>query len=120
MSVLQHPLGARAPAPATRSAERNPPNHPLGLIPHSIRGFLSSWDNILTRGPAYECCSACSAGVLERYERDGWDFVKRAINERGWIEEVSGLAEVQRKAEEAARELDIEEVDEDDEEAELI
>ena len=38
---------------------------------------------------------------LEAYERDGWDFVRRAINEKGFMEDVSGLAEVQRKAEEA-------------------
>lgn len=118
-------MRACAPAPATRAAARNPPHHPLGLIPHSIRGFLASWDNILTKGPAYDCCSACSPRVIARYETDGWAFVKRAISEPGWIEEVSGLKEVQRRAEEAAAELevDLSEVDEVDEgqgEGELI
>ena len=129
VSVLQHPLGARAPAPISRQAPRDTftvpasptaapsstqidmeeMQHPLGLVPHSIRGFLSTWDNILTSGPAYNACSACSPGILQRYEQDGWDFVKRAINERGWIEEVSGLKEVQRRAEEAAKMLEEEE-----------
>ena len=117
-SVLQHPLRGRAPAPVTRADARDPPNHPLGLIPHSIRGFLGSWDNILTKGPAYDCCSACSPSIVKRYEKDEWEFVKRAIGEPGWIEEVSGLKEVQRRAEEAAAELDLEEVSEEEEEEE--
>ena len=121
VSILQHPLRSRAPAPASRSAERDTvrssegedTQHPLGLVPHSIRGFLGSWDNVLTRGPAYGCCSACSEGVVGLYERDGWAFVKRAVNEPGWIEEVSGLKEVQRRAEEAAQALEDEEEEED-------
>ena len=46
--------------------------------------------------------------------------MKKAINEKGWIEEVSGLKEVQRRAEEAARELEMEEIDEEDDEGELL
>lgn len=40
------------------------------------------------------------------YESDPWDFLQRALNERGWVEEVSGLAEVQRAADEAAEGLE--------------
>lgn len=32
--------------------------------------------------------------------------MQRALNEKGWVEEMSGLAEVQRKADAAAAELD--------------
>jgi len=56
---------------------------------------------MLVHGPAYDCCSACSDKVVGAYERDGWEFVKRALDERGWVEELSGLKEVQRRAEEA-------------------
>ena len=45
-------------------------------------------------GKSYDCCSACSDKVTERYISDGWEFVKRALNEKGYVEEVSGLAEV--------------------------
>ena len=45
-------------------------------------------------GKSYDCCSACSSRVLEAYEQDGWEFVKRALNEKDYVEELSGLAEV--------------------------
>lgn len=77
VSILQHPLGARAPAPKTAAGqphtstdyERDPPEHPLGLIPHQIRGFLSSFQNKLISGQSYDCCSACSPKVRLSYNR---------------------------------------------------
>lgn len=126
VSVLQHPLKAAAPAPVSQGAARDPLNHPLGLVPHSIRGFLSSFNNMLIHGPSYDCCSACSEKVINAYQQDGWDFVKRAMNERGYVEELSGLAEVQRLAEAAAAEVDwdeddeIGEIEDVDEEGELL
>ncbi|CAZ81899.1 unnamed protein product [Tuber melanosporum] len=101
VSVLQHPLGAAAPAPNNDKADRNPPNHPLGLIAHQMRGFLSSFQNIMLKGPAYNCCSACSPAIIKEYRDEGWDFVKKALNQRGYVEEISGLLEVQRRADEA-------------------
>ncbi|KAF2760021.1 autophagy-related protein 7 [Pseudovirgaria hyperparasitica] len=133
VSILQHPLQARAPADSSASsgaaqvqnsstaASRTLFNHPLGLIPHTIRGYLSTFSHLVIKGKPYDCCSACSPKILDLYKKDGWDFVKRAINEKGWVEEISGLAEVQRKAEEAEKEMDFEFSDaEDDGEGELI
>ena len=118
VSVLQHPLKAAAPAPETQASPRDPLNHPLGLVPHSIRGFLSTFHNMLIHGPSYDCCSACSGKVLSAYKADGWDFVKKAMNEKGYVEELSGLAEVQRRAEELDKEVEWEEEEEDAEEGE--
>lgn len=53
---------------------------------------------------------------MNLYKRDGWEFVKRAVNERGWVEEVSGLAEVQRQAERMMEEGGVEWVESGDEE----
>lgn len=92
VSVLQHPNGAGAPAPVTQNAERG--DHPLGLVPHQIRGFLSTFTNIPITGRSYDCCSACSDRVVDAYRRDGWDFVQRAINDKEYVEELSGLKEV--------------------------
>ena len=44
--------------------------------------------------------------VSKAYEADPWDFVQRALNEKGWVEEMSGLKEVQRRADEAAGDLE--------------
>jgi ubiquitin-like modifier-activating enzyme ATG7 len=111
VSILQHPLRSRAPHSSDSRAQDNPTiskaySHPLGGVPHTIRGFLSSWHNMLIEGRQYENCSACSSKIINRYNEEGWEFVKRAINEKGWVEEISGLAEVQRLAEEAEGDMD--------------
>ena len=63
-----------------------------------MRGFLSSFHNIMVKGHAYDCCSACSPAIIKEYRVQGWEFVKRALNQKGYVEEVSGLLEVQRRA----------------------
>jgi len=126
VSITQHRLKARAPAPAPPPPGSGnavlpapptdptlPDSHPLGTVPHTLRGYLSTWQTIQVKGPAYASCAACSPKIVERYEQDGWEFVKRAIHEKGYVEEVSGLAEVQRRAEEAERAM--EELDDEDE-----
>lgn len=103
VSVLQHPLGAAAPAPQSITASTPLPStdeHPLGHVPHQMRGFLGGWQNLVVKGMAYDCCSGCSKGVIDAYKQDGWNFVKKALCEKGYVEEVSGLREVQRRAEE--------------------
>lgn len=92
VSLLQHPLGPAAPAPASRSDEQG--SHPLGLVPHQIRGFLSNFENVCIVGRSYDCCSACSSRVVNEYKQKSWDFVRRAVNEVGYVEELSGLKEV--------------------------
>lgn len=92
VSILQHPRGILAPAPVSHTEDRG--LHPLGLVPHQIRGFLSSFQNILIKGMSYTCCSACSENIINAYKSEGWSFVKRALNEQGFVEELSGLAEV--------------------------
>ena len=93
VSVVQHPLGPLAPAPKPGSEERED-NHPLGIVPHTIRGYLSTFNNMVLHTDSYKHCSACSRPIIEAYLRDGWNFVKRALNENGFVEDLSGLAEV--------------------------
>jgi ubiquitin-like modifier-activating enzyme ATG7 len=92
VSILQHPKGAAAPSPISQNDDRD--NHPLGLVPHQIRGFLSNFSNISVTGRSYNCCSACSDNVVNAYISDGWAFVERALNDRVYVEELSGLKEV--------------------------
>jgi len=116
VSVLQHPLGPLAPSPTPDG--RDTGDHPLGIVPHQIRGFLSTFQNMVISGKSYDCCSACSDKIIKQYNRDEWDFVKRALNEKGYVEEVSGLAEVQRAAEMAAAEVEWDDEEEAEEEGE--
>ena len=137
VSILQHPQRALAPAP--KSPTEDTGDHPLGIVPHQIRGFLSTFQNMVISGKSYDCCSACSETITNAYAKDGWEFVKRALNERDYVEELSGLKEVsvpgrsclsihakedqvQRTAEKAAAELDFDddEMDGEDGEGEII
>jgi ubiquitin-like modifier-activating enzyme ATG7 len=131
VSVLQHPDGSRALAPKASpnqqstgriEYERDPPEHPLGLVPHQIRGFMATFQNLQISGKSYDCCSACSPKIVDEYKRSGWEFIKRALSEKDYVTELSGLAEVQRAAEAAANDVewDSDPGMEDDEEAELI
>lgn len=92
VSVLQHPKGPAAPATSTSKDEGE--SHPLGLVPHQIRGFLSTFENMSVTGKSYSSCSACSDKIINAYRERGWDFVKNALNEPGYVEELSGLKEV--------------------------
>ena len=94
VSIVQHPLGALAPAPISPTQEHG--DHPLGIIPHQIRGYLSHFHNAVIRGNSYDCCSACSARIIDAYKLDGWNFVKRALNEKGYVEDLSGLTGVRQ------------------------
>ena len=122
ISILQHPLGAFAPAPATPTEDRG--DHPLGLVPHQIRGFLSNFQNLSITGSSYDCCSACSDRVVKAYRSHGWSFVEKALNDKDYVEELSGLKEVHRQAEAAAADIDWSDEDEppadDDDEGELV
>ncbi|KAK7431741.1 Autophagy protein 7 [Neonectria magnoliae] len=124
-SLLQHPLGKDAPAPQPISGvmpERDPPDHALGLVPHQIRGYVSTFQNLVIRGQSYDSCSACSPRILEAWRKNGWSFVKQALQEKDYVLELSGLAEVQRRAEEMAKDVDWDEEDglAEDGEGELI
>ncbi|KAL2127989.1 hypothetical protein VTI74DRAFT_9870 [Chaetomium olivicolor] len=109
-SVLQHPKRHHAPAPkptpGSTTYEREPADHALGIVPHQIRGFLSSFQNMVIHGRSYPQCSACSKSIVEAYKKEGWEFVKKALNSRDYVAELSGLAEVQRLAEAAAAEVE--------------
>ncbi|KAL1867544.1 hypothetical protein VTK73DRAFT_4096 [Phialemonium thermophilum] len=109
-SILQHPQRHHAPAPiprtdaesATPTYDRDPPDHALGTVPHQIRGFLSTFQNLVLHGRSFPQCSACSEPVLAAYRSQGWEFVKKALDDRQYVAELSGLADVQRQAELAA------------------
>lgn len=118
-SILQHPQKQYAPAPVAKPGsgaaeyDRDPEDHPLGIVPHQIRGFLSTFNNMNIRGRSYPQCSACSKPILDAYKNEGWTFVKRALDSRDYVAELSGLAEVQRQAELAAASVEWSEDEED-------
>ncbi|GFO42753.1 ubiquitin-like modifier-activating enzyme atg7 [Plakobranchus ocellatus] len=97
VSVLQHPQGAEAPADTSAKDDHfvMDSDCSLGIVPHQIRGFLSRFHQILPSSQAFSMCTACCPLVLDKYETEGFDFLLRAFNEAGYLEEITGLAAMQ-------------------------
>src|SRR6478752_4606383 len=78
-SVLQHPRKQYAPAPIPSPQsgyERDPPSHALGIVPHQIRGFLSTFQETIIRGESFVNCSACSPSIVNAYNTDTLDKIE--------------------------------------------
>lgn len=66
----------------------------LGLVPHSIRGFLSSFEHILPATFKYDKCVACSNLVLEEYQNNGMEFLLKVFNSSKYLEDVTKLTDM--------------------------
>lgn len=66
----------------------------LGLVPHSIRGFLHSFEQILPATEKYTNCVACSKMVLKDYEEHGTDFLMKVFNSSKHLEDVALLTKM--------------------------
>lgn len=89
-SILQHSKKGLAPAGDEPSV--------LSLLPHQLRRYLHNFETMKVWGPSFKNCSACSPIITGLWEERGWDFVKQALNEPGYVELVSGLKAVQDEA----------------------
>lgn len=92
VSILQHPQKQHAAASDSTK---------FGEIPHQIRGFLNSFSQSKLQIPAYKHCSACSEVVVEMFQTEGWEFVRKCLNSTEYLETVCGLKQVQEEAEKA-------------------
>lgn len=97
-SLLQTREKELCPA-ATDNDEQSSPHPVLSVVPHQIRGFLQNFTNLKIWGPSYPYCSACSEPIVEAWRSGSWEFVKRALNDSSFVNEISGLAEIQSKTE---------------------
>uniref|UniRef100_A0A5K3FF12 Ubiquitin-like modifier-activating enzyme ATG7 n=1 Tax=Mesocestoides corti TaxID=53468 RepID=A0A5K3FF12_MESCO len=96
VGLLQHPDGGFAPAGGRSDADcPGSQDYTFGFLPHQIRGFLSQFSEVVPCTAAFSRCSACSQPVLDAYAKGGFDFLLRVFDEPGYLEEVSGLKELQ-------------------------
>ncbi|XP_073974864.1 autophagy-related 7 isoform X2 [Rhodnius prolixus] len=90
ISLLQHNVGASA----------NPDEESvLGIIPHSVRGFLSHYNQITPATTASGHCIACSDLVKEEYVKNRNDFLKKVFESNTYLEDLTGLTEIHKLAE---------------------
>lgn len=105
VALLHHPSGFGAPADAGAASsgygsrptqqpsisvstdQLQPPasssSSPLGVVPHQIRFFLSSFQPLLCSVPASPFCTACSPVVVDAYKRGGMRFLFDVFNDTG-------------------------------------
>ncbi|XP_005180237.1 ubiquitin-like modifier-activating enzyme ATG7 [Musca domestica] len=104
VSLLQHPLREMAPAyyamttsssGATSSQQtyNKIPEGILGIIPHSIRGMLSSFENILPATQKFVQCIACSEKVLSEYRLHGNGFLFKVFESAKFLEDLTGISD---------------------------
>ncbi|CBQ69836.1 probable APG7-component of the autophagic system [Sporisorium reilianum SRZ2] len=127
VSVLQHDLGVHAPATAGESSRQDTDDAQaiadattvLGIVPHQLRGFLAQFNTLRVVGQAYDRCTGCSAAVVDAYRSSGFDMLLKAFNEDKFLEELTGLDQMYKEAEELEAAVDWDVEDDDEEEGEL-
>ncbi|KAJ3244781.1 Autophagy protein 7 [Chytriomyces hyalinus] len=112
VSLLNHPDGIWAPS-ETGLNPTDPTAHPLGVVPHQIRGYLTHFSNLLVHGKAYDKCTACSAAVLKAYRERGAEFVHAVLADPKVLEDLTGLSAMHRETDDADVEWDEEDEEED-------
>lgn len=92
INLLHHPEGFHAPPddPVPISS----PVPPFGLIPHSIRGYLAHFSNLIVNGQSYDKCTACSDLVVNEYKERGFEFLLEAFNSPTYLEDLTGLTKM--------------------------
>lgn len=105
VSILQQPEKHRAKHNDTTT---------FGTTPHQIRGFLHNFSQSTLCAPGYIHCSACSERVITEYNQNEWCFVKRCLNEQGYLEDLCGLKKVQEEAELAIAAMSILDIEDDE------
>ncbi|KAF8561690.1 hypothetical protein P879_10001 [Paragonimus westermani] len=94
VSVMQHPSGPAAPAPAIHTSDFSQYlalENSFSLIPHQIRGFLATYSHILPATSAFKNCSGCSQSVVDAFKKDEFLFLSRVFDDVDYLERVCGL-----------------------------
>lgn len=78
----------------------------LGSLPHQLRGFLHNFELLKLNSNNFKCCTACSVSVINEYNERGWDFIKNALDDDDYLENLTGLKEFHQEAENAALLMD--------------
>ncbi|XP_050304450.1 ubiquitin-like modifier-activating enzyme ATG7 [Anthonomus grandis grandis] len=97
VSLLEHQQRSNTPAfykSTPEPSEPNPHQCILGMVPHSIRGFLSTFSQILPATLKYEQCVACSRLILDEYRAKGFDFLLAVFNSARHLEDVAKLTDM--------------------------
>lgn len=100
VNCLHHPMGFFAPAESSQNLNESP-DHPLGIVPHQLRGYLSHFSTVPLVSQAFDKCTACSLAVTNAFEQDKLDFVVKALQDpETTLEGISGLSQLKKELDE--------------------
>lgn len=97
VSLLQHDKSIFAPAYYQISSRSNNdliasiPEGILGILPHSLRGYLTNFSHILPATERFTQCIACSDHVLNEYKEHGNEFLLKVFESADYLEKITGL-----------------------------
>lgn len=66
---------------------------------NQIRGFLHEFSLQKNTVESYKHCSACSKSLVDEYRSKKWEFVKQALENPEYVEDISGLTAVHQETE---------------------
>ncbi|KAF0717402.1 Aste57867_2311 [Aphanomyces stellatus] len=93
--LLHNAQGKAAPVTAE--------SHEMSVAPHQIRGFLNSFSQVsehsVTMLSSEAPKPACSSSVLSAYREHGWDMFVNVCNSKTYLQDLTGLADLAKKAE---------------------
>lgn len=83
ISIIQHPQRSMCPAYIAMNNHdlnaqvKSIPEGILGVIPHSIRGYLNNFQNILPATERFSQCVGCSTVKINFYNifKSNWNFL---------------------------------------------
>ncbi|XP_033246653.1 ubiquitin-like modifier-activating enzyme ATG7 isoform X1 [Drosophila miranda] len=103
VALLQHPQRELAPAYYAQTGRHQSsedsgkvPEGLLGILPHSVRGMLSNYENILPATQKFAQCIACSAPVLGAFKNVGHAFLFKTFETAKYLEDLTGISEFKR------------------------
>lgn len=94
VSLVQHEMKHAAPAyyqMSSKNEDATMPEGILGILPHSIRGYLSTFQNILPATERFSQCIACSEKVLNEFKANGDEFLMKVFDSAEYLEAVTGI-----------------------------
>lgn len=94
VSIVQHHKMNGAPAfyqMSNKVDDSSIPEGILGILPHSVRGYLSTFQHIMPATERFSQCIACSSPVLKNFEENGNDFLMKVFDSADYLEEVTGI-----------------------------
>ncbi|XP_025423937.1 ubiquitin-like modifier-activating enzyme ATG7 isoform X2 [Sipha flava] len=71
----------------------------LGVIPHSIRGFLCDFQQIMPCTPSFFQCIACSLKVVNDFLNNREEFLLNVFRNPNYLEDLTGLTDLKNKFE---------------------